>query len=111
MKAAGRTETLVLVKAMRELAQTIISDDGVANAAIAEAADRLLELDDYWQPIETAPDGVMLLFANMNAAEARHWAFCGWRHSGMRCDSVQMPDNTTRSATHWRRLPAPPQSA
>lgn len=43
MKTAPRTETLVLVAALRELAQTIISDDGVANAAIAEAADRIKE--------------------------------------------------------------------
>jgi hypothetical protein len=64
-----------------------------------------------WLPIATAPDGVMLLFADMKATEARHWAFCGWRHSGLRGDSVQMPDNTARSATHWQHLPAPPRSA
>lgn len=45
MKTAPRTETLVLVAALRELARTILSDDGVANAAIAEAADRLSEHD------------------------------------------------------------------
>lgn len=43
MKAAGRTETMVLVGAMRLLSRTIISDDGVANAAIGEAAARLHE--------------------------------------------------------------------
>ena len=43
MKAAGRTETTVLIVAMRELSRTILSDDGVANAAIAEAGDRLVE--------------------------------------------------------------------
>ena len=64
-----------------------------------------------WQPISTAPHGVMLLFADMRAREARHWAFCGWRHSGLRRDSVQLPDNTAGSATHWMPLPAPPQSA
>ena len=41
MKAAGRTETAVLIVAMQHLARTILSDDGVANAAIAEAAERL----------------------------------------------------------------------
>ena len=41
MKAAGRTETMVLVGAMRLLSRTIISDDGIANAAIAEAGERL----------------------------------------------------------------------
>lgn len=40
-----RTETTVLIDAMRILAQDIQSEDGVANAAIAEAADRLEELN------------------------------------------------------------------
>lgn len=39
-----KTDTLILIKAMRRLADDIQSDDGVANAAIAEAADRLEEL-------------------------------------------------------------------
>jgi hypothetical protein len=43
MKAAGRTETATLIVAMRELSLEIISDDGVANAAISEAGDRLGE--------------------------------------------------------------------
>ena len=38
------TDTLILIKAMRRLADDIQSDDGVANAAVAEAADRLEEL-------------------------------------------------------------------
>lgn len=45
MTTEPRTETFVLVSALRELAQTIISDDGIANAAIAEAAERLSEHD------------------------------------------------------------------
>lgn len=39
-----KTDTLTLIKAMRRLANDIQSEDGVANAAIAEAADRLEEL-------------------------------------------------------------------
>ena len=39
-----KTDTLILIKAMRRLANDIQSDDGVANAAIAEAAERLEEL-------------------------------------------------------------------
>ena len=39
-----KTDTLTLIKAMRRLADDIQSDDGVANSAIAEAADRLEEL-------------------------------------------------------------------
>ena len=40
-----RTDTQTLVAAMRHLTATIQSDDGVANAAIAEAADRLHEME------------------------------------------------------------------
>jgi len=39
-----RTDTQTLITAMRHLAATVQSDDGVANAAIAEAADRLHEM-------------------------------------------------------------------
>jgi hypothetical protein len=39
-----RTDTQTIIAAMRHLAATIQSDDGVANASIAEAADRLAEL-------------------------------------------------------------------
>lgn len=45
MTTQPRTETLVLVAALRDLARTIVSDDGIANAAIAEAAERLFEHD------------------------------------------------------------------
>lgn len=40
-----KTETKVLIQALRILARDIQSGDGVANAAIAEAADRLEEMD------------------------------------------------------------------
>lgn len=39
-----RSSTETIIKAMRILAQDIVSDDYVANAAIMEAADRLDEL-------------------------------------------------------------------
>lgn len=42
---APRSSTETLVAALRVLAAEIQSPDGVANAAIAEAADRLVELD------------------------------------------------------------------
>jgi hypothetical protein len=40
-----RTDTLILAAAMDVLARDIQSGDGVANAAIAEAAQRLRELE------------------------------------------------------------------
>ena len=39
-----RTDTVTLIAALRVLAREVESGDGVANAAIAEAADRLEEL-------------------------------------------------------------------
>jgi hypothetical protein len=41
-----RSSTATLIKALQELSRTIQSDDGVANAAIAEAAQRLGEMHD-----------------------------------------------------------------
>lgn len=40
-----RTDTKTLIEAARILSRDIQSDDGVANAALAEIADRLEELD------------------------------------------------------------------
>lgn len=39
-----RTSTPILISAMRILARDIVSDDGIANAAIMEGAERLEEL-------------------------------------------------------------------
>lgn len=41
---APRTPTVILIEALRVLASDIICEDGVATAAIMEAADRLEEL-------------------------------------------------------------------
>lgn len=41
-----KTDTKILIKALRILANDIQSDDGVANACIAEAADRLEEQEN-----------------------------------------------------------------
>lgn len=81
----------------------------VKDALIAAFGSAGRNESDAWAPISTAPDGVMLLFVDMNAAEARHWVFCGWRHNGLRGNLVQMPDNKARTATHWRHLPAAPR--
>jgi len=40
-----KTSTPILISAMRILAADIISEDGIANAVILEAAERLEELD------------------------------------------------------------------
>jgi hypothetical protein len=40
------TDTKILIKALRILSKDIYSEDGVANAAILEGAERLKELSD-----------------------------------------------------------------
>lgn len=48
------TETNIISAAMRELAATIQSDDGVANAACYEAAERLDEQESRIKILESA---------------------------------------------------------
>ena len=52
-----KTDTETLIKALRILAEEIQSDDGVANACVAEAADRLEylnnKIDDLLQELNT----------------------------------------------------------
>ena len=52
------TPTETLVSAMRALANDIQSKDGVANAAIHEAAQRLKEQQDRIQRLEAAGDAM-----------------------------------------------------
>jgi cell division protein FtsX len=47
-----RSDTETLIKALEILARDIQSDDGVANAAIAEAAQRLKEFNNDWHQPE-----------------------------------------------------------
>ena len=47
-----KTKTKTLIKALRILANDIESDDGVANACIAEAADRLEEMNSKISELE-----------------------------------------------------------
>jgi hypothetical protein len=53
------TPTEKLVMALRVLANDIQSDDGVANAAIYEAAQRLEEQNQRIKRLEEAGDGMM----------------------------------------------------
>lgn len=54
-----RTSTETLIKAMRILSSDIQSDDGVANAAIAEAAQRLEEQQDRIKRLEEAENRLL----------------------------------------------------
>lgn len=75
------TQTKTLIDALRVLARDIQSEDGVANAAIAEAADRLEQQEDRIRRLEQAGDDIFLL-AQKHAPE--YWlytqtAFNNWR--------------------------------
>jgi hypothetical protein len=58
------TTTETLVAAMRALANDIQSEDGVANAAIAEAAQRLEEQQDRIKRLEAVTNDPHALWAN-----------------------------------------------
>ena len=53
-----KTSTETLIAAMRILSQDIQSDDGVANAAIAEAAQRLEEQQERITQLERENDAL-----------------------------------------------------
>lgn len=90
--------------------------DAVAEVVIAlrqraEAAEaRVRDLEQAWQPIATAPDGCLVLCADMHAKEARYWAVVGWRHQGNAPSCVTTPERVQYPVTHWMPLPSPPSS-
>lgn len=55
-----RTDINTLIEAMRILSEGIQSEDGVANAAIAEAGQRLQEQNDYIKRLENEGDYWMM---------------------------------------------------
>ena len=84
---------LEMLKTYLEIQQTMA--EGRAALAKAEPAG--------WQKIETAPEGTMILCANMKAMEARSWAYVAWIAGGKVCGyRMDMP-------THWMPLPTPPK--
>jgi hypothetical protein len=64
---APRASTETIIKALRILARDTVSDDGIANAAITEAADRLDELS------RPAPGGVSPAVAPFSRAQILGW--------------------------------------
>jgi len=52
-----RTDIKILIEAMRIISEGIQSEGGVANAAIAEAGQRLQEQNDYIKLLEDAAVG------------------------------------------------------
>jgi hypothetical protein len=123
-----RTDTPTLIKAMRILAQDIQSGDGVANAAIAEAADRLEEMERYIFLNETftyhkvdddiPTDGQYLMFwpeYGWCRALYDHVLFSGqgfWRieayKNGGPIDEIEYRWFLENPPTHWAEMPKDP---
>jgi hypothetical protein len=66
---AVRTQIEILVKAMHILANDIQSDDGVANAAIYEAAKRLEEQNQRIKRLEEAGNALLWYFCPKNTGD------------------------------------------
>ena len=64
-----RTQIEILVKAMHILANDIQSDDGVANAAIYEAAKRLEEQNQRIKRLEEAGNALLWYFCPKNTGD------------------------------------------
>ena len=63
-----RTDINTLIEAMRILSEGIQSEDGVANAAIAEAGLRLQEQNDYINKLEVVGGGLSVCAAKLGWA-------------------------------------------
>ena len=102
MNTTPKTETII--ESLRILAQDIQSNDGVANACIIEAADRLeeLHLKCRWIPVEErlpSPDIEVAALCSGRVLPEIFWLSAGgewlsWGRSG--------------SVTHWMPIPEVP---
>jgi hypothetical protein len=93
-----RSSTETLIAACKELAATVQSDDGVANSALMEIAERLEELSRYAyfnHPIETAPkDGTKILVCTKDGE-------CGVAHWGQISMAGDMGWQVSVVSTDW----------
>lgn len=64
-----RSDTETIIKALEILSKEIQSEDGVANAAIAEAAQRLKEFNNDWHQPELCNEKYNELVIECNAWE------------------------------------------
>jgi len=64
------------------------------------------QAEPAWQPIESAPNGTMVLFANMSPRiQASEWCFVAWMADGKLCG------HRMDKPTHWMQLPKPPEAS
>jgi len=55
-----------------------------------------------WEPIESAPEGVIILWCSMRTGDVSKWCFVDW------CAGGRFMLHPKWEATHWRPLPPPP---
>jgi hypothetical protein len=100
-----RTDDATLIEAVRILASTIHTDDGVIPACLAEVATRLAELveERRWIPVgERLPDGEEWVDI------AGKWGDCVGYYSVGRWLNVD-DDPVWDAITHWRKRTAGPE--
>ena len=104
-----RTSDATLIAAMRILARDIKSQDGLANACIAEAADRMERLveERRWVPVgERLPEeGVFVLWHT----RWNHWPITDGKRDGNTVDFGGDLNAPLEDVTHWMPLPPGPE--
>lgn len=106
-----RTEDKTLVKALRILARDVQSDDGVANAVIGEAADRIEEQGSTAAQVQQLIEGMDHKFTRWDIYRAAlgHWCLRAEQLTQI-CEINK--DNfveVLQEALEWRALPLVPR--
>lgn len=114
-----KTDDKTLIEALRILSRDIQSGDGVTNACIAEAADRLEELTQ-WRDISTAPkDGaeiLVIIAGNHPQADTPYIPdLVSWDEENLLFLPIEPNDGAfydkwNDMLTHWMPLPNPPKT-
>lgn len=112
-----KSDDKTLIAALRILVRDIQSDDGVANACIAEATNRLEELTQ-WQPIDSAPKDetdiiIFCPYIGVTTAKFYDRKWICTANGGEKAVSY-MDYSTTEyhddiKPTHWMQLPNSPK--
>lgn len=78
-----KSDTNTIIRALRILARDIQSDDGVANAAITEAADRLQEQQERIKRLDEWIKDLDIIGSHSGKNDMREWnGDIGWLYPG-----------------------------
>ena len=96
-----KTDTKTLINAMRILARDIQSDDGVANGAISEAADRMEELQAQHRKDDDAYAKLWQMYGDLEDERDRLKASLKW--AVLACDAIDAThDDDASTAAMFR---------